>query len=296
MGKETLDFLQEMVRHKTTTKTTQKEAMPFCDCASALNEAMSGGEEPPPKSSGDTGEGLSKETKGVAPSGNTGDELPKETKGVAPSDDNGEELPKETKGVALAPPIRVYDYDFYGNPIEKKQYKPPPTQLFSPTHRFSAKEDCSESMLIPPENERKVDEAIRKEVIRHMNKPGWMGGLANLFSCANPDDVESTVAKDIENDVKLANLFSSVKNERTRRTLLEFELQSQLNELRRQNLEMEESYKQQIAVELNQKVSVARFESLSLSFVSLTCFQITRQFCKLIYKQDSFRRLKIEWQ
>lgn len=242
MGKETLDFLQEMVRHKTTTKTTQHEAMPFCDCASALNEAMSGEpDQPPPKSShksyGDTGEGLQKEVNSVANSG-----------------DNGEGPPKEANSVAPAPPIRVYDFDFFGNPIEKKQYKPPPTQLFSPTHRFSVKEDCSESMMVPPENERKVDEAIRKEVIRHMNtKPGFMGGLANFLSCANPDDAESTVAKDIGNDAKLSTLFSSIKNAKTRRTLLEFELQSQLNELRRQNLEMEESYKQQIAAELSQK-------------------------------------------
>ena len=227
MGKETLDFIQEMLRHKTTTTTTPQEDASFCNCTSALNEAMSGEprHQPPPESSGDTGEGRPKETNRVAP--------------------------------PPPPPRQVYDYDFYGNPIER-QFKPPPTQLFSPTHRFSVKEGCSESMVIHPKNERKVDEAIRKEVIRHMNKPGFMGGLAGFFSCANPDDdADSTVAKDIENDAELATLFSSIKNAKTRRTLLEFELRSQLNELRRQNTQMEESYKRQIALELSQKVSAA---------------------------------------
>lgn len=228
------DFILEMMKSRTASNSTRQESLALCDCGTDNVEAETR-HKPPAELEGCRSEDEPWNAEEVA------DETAAQKK-----QPTQHMLPKPTP----APPTQVHDYDFFGNPIVPQSR--PPVELFSPTHE----EDFSEFLEVPMEGFTKSASAEQGIKAIHRGCVGEFGHfIVSSFCCtadSSADEIESS-DRALEDLASLNTLNDSVRNAKTRRTLLQFELKSHLNELKRQNSEVEESYNAQIAAELSRK-------------------------------------------
>jgi len=144
---------------------------------------------------------------------------------------------------------QVKDFDFFGNPITPQSKLP--VDIFSPTH-----EDYSEFLEVPRVTSKSTS---MEENIKAIERRGCVGEFGRFIlssiCCTTDSTAEGIPSSDIAVE-ELASLNNSGKNAKAGSALLQSELKSHLNRLKRQNYEVEESYKVQIATELSRKTMV----------------------------------------
>lgn len=233
-GKDSVDFIVEIMKARTTTRQEVQasssdcdpSSAPFCDCGATEYEYDAEAREEPPKQS-----------------------------------------PSPAPRPSSNKPRQVVTFDFYGNPIEKPAQRPQQSLPSALRPTQYSRDDYSEFLEVnpaPTPQRRQQGEYVRDATINKSCVAEFGQCITATFCCGPTEEelIQDAIYED-EDAFNASNggisgglrsMRKSMMKEKTSKAVQEFELRAELANIQRQRKEMEESYRREIARETSLKV------------------------------------------